>query len=209
MTQNSDANLKDVHWTYPTPLTQYFPTARLDYNMRNNLRLFLAWNMTKTSQQNYDVPPLPGSLYSKYGGTGNFKYFTLGLGVDWTMTSTLLNSFRAGYLYNSVTYGYDLNPAWLTQPSINFAYGASGLELNNLPVGTYYPVFNASDNVTLAEGRAQHQLRLLILPRARPLLQFTGWIPVHRYGDRPQRSCGSGSSRITLPRTSRTLPPPM
>jgi len=152
VTQNSDANLKDVHWTYPTPLTQYFPTARLDYNMRNNLRLFLAWNMTKTSQQNYDVPPLPGSLYSKYGGTGKFKYFTLGLGVDWTMTSRLLNSFRAGYLYNSVTYGYDLNPAWLTQPSINFAYGASGLELNNLPVGTYYPVFNASDNVTWQKG---------------------------------------------------------
>lgn len=152
VTQNSDANLVDAHWTYPTPLTQYFPTVRLDYNMRNNLRLYLAWNMTKTSQQNYDVPPLPGSLYSKYGGTGNFKYFTLGLGVDWTMTSRLLNSFRAGYLYNSVTYGYDLTPAWLTQPSINFAYGASGLELNNLPVGTYYPVFNASDNVTWQKG---------------------------------------------------------
>ena len=33
--------------TYSTPLTQYFPTARLDYNMRDNLRLFLSLNMTK------------------------------------------------------------------------------------------------------------------------------------------------------------------
>jgi hypothetical protein len=152
VTPNSDANLADVHWTYRTPVTQYFPTARLDYNMRDNLRLFLSWNMTKTSQQNGDIPPLPGSFYSKFGGTNNFKYFTLALGVDWTMTKSLLNSFRAGYLYNSATYGYDLTPAWLTQPSINFAYGASGVELNNLPVGTYYPLFNASDNVTWQKG---------------------------------------------------------
>jgi len=153
VTQNSDANLVDVHWGYPTPLTQYFPTVRLDYNMRDNLRLFLSWNMTKQSQQNGDVPPLPGSYYSKFGGTNNAKYFTLALGLDWTMSKTLLNSFRAGYLYNSNTYGYDLTPAWLTQPSINFAYGASGVELNNLPIGTYYPLFNASDNVTWQKAK--------------------------------------------------------
>ena len=112
VTPNSDANLVDVHWGYPTPLTQYFPTVRIDYNMRENLRHFLSWNMTKTSQQNGDVPPLPGSYYSKFGGTNNFKYFTLAYGLDWTVTKSLLNSFRAGYLYNSATYGYDLTPAW-------------------------------------------------------------------------------------------------
>jgi len=155
VTPNSDANLVDVNWTYPTPLTQYFPTARLDYNMRDNLRLFLSFNMTQTSQTNGNIPPLPGSFYSKFGGTNKFRYFTQGLGLDWTITPTLLNSFRAGYLYNSAKYGYDLTPAWMTEPSINFAYypsGApstgSGLELNNLPIGTYYPVFNLSDNVT-------------------------------------------------------------
>jgi carboxypeptidase family protein len=148
VTPNSDANLSDVQWTYPTPITQYFPTARVDWNMRDNLRLFLSFNMTKTSQANGDIPPLPGSFFAKYGGTNRFKYFTQALGLDWTITPTLLNSFRAGYLYNSATYGYDLTPAWLTQPSISFAYGASGVELNNLPVGTYYPLFNASDNVT-------------------------------------------------------------
>jgi hypothetical protein len=154
VTRNSDANLVDVSWNYPTSLTQYFPTVRVDYNMRENLRWFLSWNMTKSSQQNGDVPPLPGSFYSKFGGTNNFKYFTLALGNDWTISKTVLNSFRAGYLYNSATYGYDLTPAWLTQPSISFAYGASGVELNNLPVGTYYPLFNASDNVTWQ--RAKH-----------------------------------------------------
>jgi hypothetical protein len=152
VTQNSDANLVDVHWNYQTPITQYFPTARVDYNVRDNLRTFMSWNMTKTSQLNGNVPPLPGSGYTQYGGTTKSKYFTLAFGVDWTMSKTLLNSFRAGYLYNSVTYGYDLKPVWLTQPSINFAYGASGVELNNLPIGTYYPLFNASDNVTWQHG---------------------------------------------------------
>ena len=108
-----------MYWAYSTPLTQYFPTARLDYNMRDNLRLFLSLNMTKSSQANGNIPPLPGSYYSKFGGTNNFKYFTQALGVDWTIKPTLLNSFRAGYLYNSAKYGYDLTPAWLTQPSIN------------------------------------------------------------------------------------------
>jgi hypothetical protein len=153
VTPNSDANLVDVHWTYPTPLTQYFPTVRVDYNMRDNLRWFLSWNMTKSSAQNGDKPPLPGSYYSKFGGTTNLKYFTLALGNDWTISKSVLNSFRAGYLYNSATYGYDLTPAWLTQPSISFAYGASGVELNNLPVGTYYPLFNASDNVTWQKAK--------------------------------------------------------
>ncbi|MBZ5687854.1 MAG: carboxypeptidase-like regulatory domain-containing protein [Acidobacteriia bacterium] len=150
---NSDTNLVDVRWGYTTPLKQYFPTVRVDYNMTQNLRWFLSWNMTKSSQTNGDIPPLPGSFYSKFGGTNNFKYFTLALGNDWTISKTILNSFRAGYLYNSATYGYDLTPAWLTQPSINFAYGASGLELNNLPIGTYYPLFNASDNVTWQKAR--------------------------------------------------------
>ena len=153
VTPNSDANLVDVAWNYPTSLTQYFPTVRVDYNMRDNLRWFLSWNMTKSSQQNGDVPPLPGSYYSKFGGTTNLKYFTVALGNDWTISKSVLNSFRAGYLYNSATYGYDLTPAWLTQPSISFAYGASGVELNNLPVGTYYPLFNASDNVTWQKAK--------------------------------------------------------
>jgi Carboxypeptidase regulatory-like domain len=153
VTPNSDANLVDVHWGYSTPLKQYFPTVRVDYNMTQNLRWFLSWNMTKSSQLNGDIPPLPGSYYSKFGGTNHFKYFTLALGNDWTISKTVLNSFRAGYLYNSATYGYDLTPAWLTQPSISFAYGASGVELNNLPVGTYYPLFNASDNVTWQKAK--------------------------------------------------------
>ena len=152
VTQNSDANLVDVHWGYPTPLTQYFPMVRVDYNVRDNLRLFLSWKETKAKQANGDIPPLPGSFYAKFGGTNDYTNFTQALGVDWTISKTILNSFRAGYLYSSYTYGYDLTPAWLTQPSINFAYGASGVELNNLPIGTYYPVFNASDNVTWQHG---------------------------------------------------------
>jgi len=149
---DSDTNLTDVFWGYQTPLKQYFPTVRVDYNMRENLRMFLSWNMTQSSQGNGNVPPLPGSYYSKFGGTNTFKYYTVALGLDWTIKPTLLNSFRAGFLYNRANYGYDLTPAWLTQPSITFAYGASGVELNNLPVGTYYPLLNASDSVTWQKG---------------------------------------------------------
>ena len=151
-------------------LTQYFPTVRARLQHAGQPAAVSLLEYDEDEPANGDIPPLPGSFYSKFGGTNNFKYFTLALGMDWTMTKSLLNSFRAGYLYNSATYGYDLTPAWLTQPSINFAYGASGVELNNLPVGTYYPLFNASDNVTWQKGAAHCELRLLVLPRAGSLL---------------------------------------
>jgi hypothetical protein len=46
VTPSSDPNLQSVTFTYPAALTQYFPTVRLDYNIRDNLRMFLSWNMT-------------------------------------------------------------------------------------------------------------------------------------------------------------------
>jgi len=148
VTPSSDPNINSVAWTYPAALTQYFPTVRLDYNIRDNLRMFLSWNMTQSDTQNYDVPPLPGSTYSKYGGSSQFRYFTQAVGLDWTVAPTVVNSFRLGYLYNRVFYGYDLDPVWRTQPAIYFANGASGAELYNTPVGTYYPLVNASDSLT-------------------------------------------------------------
>ncbi len=152
VTPNSDPNLSDVLWTYPSSITQYYPTLRVDYNIKDSLRMFGSWNMTTSTQPNYDIPPLPGSFYSTYGGSANFKYFTGALGIDWTVAPTVINSFRAGYLFNRAAYGYDLTPLWLTQPATVFAYGASGLELNNVPITTYYPLVNASDNVTWQKG---------------------------------------------------------
>jgi carboxypeptidase family protein len=152
VTPDADPNLVDVNWQYPSPITQYFPTLRIDYNIKDNLRLFGSWNMTTLTQPNQNVPPLPGAFFAKYGGSTNEKVFTAALGFDWTLAPTVVNTFRAGYLFNRFAYGYDLTPAWLSQPAIIFPYGASGLELNNLPITTYYPLVNASDNVTWQKG---------------------------------------------------------
>ncbi len=151
-TPDSDPNLVDLRWTYPRAVTQYFPTARMDFDVSSKVRLFSSWNMTTLTEQNYDIPPLPGSYYTQYGGSEHVRNFAGSLGVDWTLSPTMINSFRAGYLYNRYAYGYDLLPVWDSQPAINFAYGASGVELGNLPVTTYYPIFNASDNVTWQKG---------------------------------------------------------
>ncbi len=152
VTPDADPNLVDVNWQYPSPITQYFPTIRVDYNIKDSLRMFGSWNMTTMTQPNQNVPPLPGSAFTKYGGSTNEKVFTAAVGFDWTVAPTVVNSFRAGYLFNRFAYGYDLAPVWNTQPAIIFAYGASGLELNNLPITTYYPLVNASDNVTWQKG---------------------------------------------------------
>src|SRR5205807_9852612 len=92
---DSDTNLTDVFWGYQAPLKHYFPTVRVDYNMRENLRMFLSWNMTQSSQGNGNVPPLPGSYYSKFGGTNTFKYYTVALGLSSTIKPAWWTPFPA------------------------------------------------------------------------------------------------------------------
>ena len=78
--------------------------------------------------------------------------YTGSLGFDWTVSPTLINEFRAGYLYHAEFYGYDAPALWLPTSGqyaqVNWALGNSG-EYYQTPTGTYYPTFNASDTLTL------------------------------------------------------------
>lgn len=142
-----DPNIEQVNWLVPSPLTQYYPAVRLDYNISQKFRLNFAYEETKYHQPNAAAAFFPGSTFASQSAFNKSSDYTSSLGFDWTISPTLLNQFKGGYHYNWYAYAFGAPPAWDTQPFVGWAIADSGTEFN-LPVSTYYPIVNASDNAT-------------------------------------------------------------
>jgi hypothetical protein len=142
--------INSIRFAVQSPITYYFPTVRVDYNIKNNLKMYTSWNMTRWNQPGASAPPYPGSAFKTYGASNQFEYFTAALGFDWTIKPTIVNSFRGGYLFNLVKYNYDASTGYLNLPEIDWpgSMGSSGQVFANLPIQTYYPLVNAADNVS-------------------------------------------------------------
>lgn len=147
----SDPNIEQVNWLVLSPTTTYFPAIRLDYNISPKFRLNFAFEDTKQNQPNGAAPFFPGAAFANQAASNTNNNYTTSIGLDWSITPTLLNQFRGGYLYNWYAYGYGAKPLWDTQPQHSWAIADSGTEFN-LPVSTYYPIINASDNATWQHG---------------------------------------------------------
>jgi len=155
---DANPNLSLVTWFQNAPLTNYYPTFRVDYNLSKNIRLDVAWNRTYELQPNRAQTPFPGPAFSDYGASNKFNYYTSSLGLDWTITPTMVNQFRGGYFYNFEDYSYDANPAVYTKnPFVNWAIGndagsCSSGQCYNLGINDWYPIFNFADNVNWQHG---------------------------------------------------------
>jgi len=157
-TIGSDPNVETLSWLVPSPLTQYFPAIRLDYNATQSVRVNFAWNETKINQPGTYAPFFPGSFYSGTEGNSASNVYTTALGIDWTIKPTLVNQFRGGFLYNWGGYVLGVKPPQLNDVSIGwnlpygFMSGDGDAGATYGTVTTYYPLFNWSDNVTWQKG---------------------------------------------------------
>ncbi len=147
----NDPNLNELTWFVPSPQTTYFPTLRFDYTISQKVRMDLAWNETKFSEPGASAPYFPGTAFAGQGASRKSKEYTTSLGLDWTISPTLINQFRGGYFYNATWYAYDATNSYLTEPIVNWALGTSGQNFN-LPITTYYPIVNFSDGMTWQKG---------------------------------------------------------
>lgn len=156
VTPTSDPNLSQINWFVSNPTTIYYPAARVDYNVNPNLRIDFSWNMTRETEPGAGAPPYPGSAFADRGAEDFFEFYTNSLGIDWTITPTLVNQFRGGFLYNNEEFDFGGSSAYTNpaNPFINWAYGsANGSPQSfNLPTGQYYPLFSLGDNVTWQHG---------------------------------------------------------
>ncbi|MBZ5679849.1 MAG: carboxypeptidase-like regulatory domain-containing protein [Acidobacteriia bacterium] len=155
-----DPNLQNLNWQVANAETRYFPAVRVDYNASQKLRFNLAWNMTKIKQPGANAPDFPGSAWSKTGAGNEFKFYTTGFGFDWTLSPTMVNEFRGGFLYHNEGYAYDAQPLSVNAPQLGWNYtGVPGPQNTQMSgtifttgIQTYYPTFNASDTMTWQHG---------------------------------------------------------
>ena len=151
-----DSNFEMLNWLQSSPITNYYPTFRIDYNVTDNWRLHVAFNETKNVSPNANAAYLPGPDYAdQIAGTKSNNY-TASFGADWTISPTMVNEFKGGFLYNANWFGYNAAPLYATSPGavswnlpVPYPYGGnmSGQQFD-LGINTYYPVFNASDAVS-------------------------------------------------------------
>jgi len=142
--------IDNIVFPVQSPVTYWLPTVRVDYNINDNLRMYVSWNMTKWKQPGAGAPPFPGAAFKSYGASNQFEYFTAALGFDWTIKPTIVNQFRGGYLFNLAKYSYDASNGYLKLPEVDWpsSVGTSGQVFSNLPIQTYYPLVNAADDVS-------------------------------------------------------------
>lgn len=151
-----DTNTELVSWFIPAPQTMYFPAVRLDYNISQKYRLNFAFEDTKFNQPGASAPPFPGSAFASQAAFNKSSNYTTSLGFDWTISPALLNQFKGGYYYNWYAYGFGAKPLWDTQPLVSWGANPNNNDNPiadsgtgfNLPVSTFYPIVNASDNAT-------------------------------------------------------------
>ena len=155
---SGDPNTETVNWQVPNPDRWYFPAMRLDYNAKQNLRINFAFEEDRETFQDTTPPLYPGPDFANQTASFSQKNYTSSLGLDWTVSPTVVNDFRVGYLYNWLNFGFGPAPIWVNggptgngQPQINWALGNSGQSFN-LATGQYYPTVSASDTLTLLRG---------------------------------------------------------
>jgi len=165
-----DPNVRQLTWQVPAPRTNYFPTVRVDYIPTQNKRFYVAWNETKTLDTGVNAPNLPGKAFANTGAGNKFLNYTAAFAFDWTLSPTMVNAFRGGFLYNFSDFGFDGKVPASGQAQIGWnlpnlaafpgagnpsTEGMNGTNFQ-IPTGSYYPLFNASD--TLSWQRGAHTL---------------------------------------------------
>ncbi len=160
----SDPNYNEVDWVQPSPETDYYPVARIDYNMSQKVRMYLSWMMTQSDQPGVAAPTFPGSGFANQEAGNQTKNFSGSYGFDYIFSPSLINQFKAGYLYNATSFAYNAAPLYASEPSVNWNYPGVNTSMSGQsyqePINTYYPIWDFSDSMTLQRGKHTFQYGL-------------------------------------------------
>src|SRR5207247_606353 len=133
-----------------------FPTFRVDWNTTQKMRMNLAVNNTRTDIPAATLPRFPGDQDTQ--GSNRTNNYTASYSMDYTFTPRLINQLKFGYNYNTIFRVYNSPKNYIKNPvTVGFPAVLSGSTLTSplgytLPITEYYPIFNASDNVSWMKG---------------------------------------------------------
>ena len=153
-----------MFWTQPTNTATTFPTARVDYQISNNIAWHGTWNLRHQNLEG-SAPPYPGSPYTWTNGYKITTYVATNA-VDWTITPHVLNSFVFGVQSNGEYFYQGSDPhQWAPQGNRLIVFpasqGATTPFISNViptsgsitPFIRNNPVYNLTDNLNWVKGR--------------------------------------------------------
>lgn len=146
-------NAQTLDFHEPNNQYFYYPTLRVDYNATQKFRVNFAFNETKITQPTVNAQEFPGPDFAFMTDGFRLRDYTASLGFDWTVSPTLINQFRGGYLYNF----QDQNPKsragkYNEKYPINWWAGPDNLNPSSgvffySGITNLYPLISFSDNV--------------------------------------------------------------
>ena len=151
----SSSNLyqQTMSWRYNTGSRDSYPTARLDYQITNNVAWHGSWNLqhNHVDPTGSSYPGLPGQA-----GESKFTRYALANGVDWTVTPRIFNSVKFG-IQSSVSgsnIGNDVRQ-WASQGDkrVSFGMGITSFIPNATPLIRTNPAFTLSDDLSWMKGK--------------------------------------------------------
>jgi len=154
----SDPNIYNLSFQYAHRDTIYYPTARVDWNASEKIRVFLSYGQTKTTNDLTNAPQFPGDLpQDKLTFNSNAHNNRIaGFGLDWVFKPTLVNQFHAGYMHQYDNFDISSVPVDLTSLyRQNWTYGLTspyGNAYPRVPISSFYPLINVVDSVNWQKG---------------------------------------------------------
>jgi hypothetical protein len=152
VTATANPNFNQISFINDSPTTSYFPSARVDYNLSAKTKMYLSVLVTKSTSPLVQAALFPGPNFSNQAVGNSTNNLIATYGLDTVLTSSLINQFKAGYLYDDYKYSYNAQPLYATQLTVAYNFpGANGNmsgQIYPTPITTFYPILNASDSIT-------------------------------------------------------------
>jgi hypothetical protein len=146
-------NANTLQWNQSGGTRDYYPTARLDYQITDKVAWHGAWNL------HHNHTDGAGPNYPSYGlnsGEAKSTSYIASNGLDWTISPTLFNSFKFG-VQSSISATNIKNSVyqWASQGNIEIGFGSGVTALipNATPELNNTPVYNLSDEMNWVKGK--------------------------------------------------------
>jgi len=153
---STDNTTNTVSFNVPGTQTNYYPVARLDYNLNDKIRMYLSWLMTENKPVGSYPAPFPGAAYANQAGNNFTRNFDANYGLDYIFSPRLINQLKVGFAYSRQQFAGGSTQNWLTNPLIAFnmtnANGNMSGQNYILPTGYEYPLFSLTDGITYQKG---------------------------------------------------------
>jgi hypothetical protein len=95
---------EELSWREPQETNNYYPTARMDYQITSNLSWMGSWNLFRQDTSGRRGWPLPG--YPPQLDTQIRSWWITSTGLNWAISSNLHNEFRYGIQHSGDTIPY-------------------------------------------------------------------------------------------------------